>query len=116
VNIYVAAIRNPLVVDAPRAWRRRAGRTVYVFKKGMKGLYRFEGKLGPRHSNIRFMPVMPFAQCRCRSVHEGSAGDYIFAAVLYFSLKRRAGPVRDDGKPVEASNLFTSNKEARRCM
>jgi hypothetical protein len=108
VDVYLAAIRNPRVQGAPSSvGDALAGGAVYLYGPGMKSIYQYKGGVGqPTYSNVAFPPVATAGSIRITTPTSSSfKGDYLFAAV--FIRRDTRAVVRDDGKPVENSNLFT---------
>jgi len=106
VDVYIAAIKRPRVVDAPSSVSEAlGGGVVYLFGKNMKSVYVYEGKLQePTYSNAAFPPVH-LSNSLPVPVPAGAsyAGDYVFATAF---LRHGAGGfIRTDGLPVENSNL-----------
>ena len=107
VNIYLAAIRDPNAVDAPSSvGDTLGGGEVYLWGPGMGSIYRYSGSVGaPTYSNVSFPPVALSNSINIATPTDHSfAGDYVFATA--FIRSDGAGFVRDDGLPVENSNLF----------
>jgi hypothetical protein len=112
VDVYVAAVRAPRVIDAPSSVDDvlQGGGAVYLFENGMKSYYRYRGTVRkPTYAGVAFPPLLPFGSLHVIAPPTpGAVGDYVFAAAFYYSKKSgRSGPVRTDGLPVENSNLFT---------
>ncbi len=107
VNIYLAAIRSPLVSDAPSSVSDAlGGGTVFLFGSRMATIYRYTGSVRePTFSGVAFPPV---ALSGSRNINVPAnpalAGDWVFATAF---IRRDTGVfVRDDGLPVENSNAF----------
>ena len=108
VDIYLAAIKSPVVSDDPSSVKDAlSGGAVYLYGPGMKSIYRYKGRVGqPTYSNIAFPPVATTRVINITTPGSSSViGDYVFATA--FIRRDTRGFVRDDGKPVENSNLFT---------
>jgi len=108
VDVYLAVIRNPRVQDAPLSVSDAlAGGAVYVYGPGMKSIYQYKGRVGqPTFSNVAFPPTATAGLINITTPTSFSfKGDYLFATAF---IQRDTGAfVRDDGKPIENSNLFT---------
>jgi hypothetical protein len=108
VDVYLAAIRNPLVQGVPSSvGDALAGGAVYLYGPGMKSIYQYTGGVGqPTYSNVAFPPVAATGLINITTPTSSSfKGDYLFATA--FIRRDTTAFVRDDGKPVENSNLFT---------
>jgi outer membrane protein assembly factor BamB len=106
VDIYLAAIKNPLVSDAPSTVSDAlGGGTVYLFGRTMVP-YLYTGTV--REPTFRNIPFPPIPTSGSVSIPvpavSGLAGNYVFATAF---IRRDTGVfVRADGLPVENSNLF----------
>ncbi len=108
VDIYLAAIKGPVVSDAPSTVQDALnGSTVYLFGPNMSSVYVFAGTVGdPTFSNVAFPPVPTSGSLNISAPSApGFAGDYVFATA--FIRRDTDGFVRTDGMPVENSDLFT---------
>ena len=108
VNIYLAAIKSPKVIDAPSSVKDAlAGGIVYLAGAKLKSVYVYRGKVKePTWSNVSFPPVKTAGSFTIRTPNNPAiAGDYVFATAFIKADGR--GFVRDDGLPVENSNLFS---------
>ncbi len=108
LDVYVAVIRNPRVIgEASSVSDALAGEAVYLYRPGMKGVYKYNGKAGdPSLGNVAFPPA-PLVGILAIKVPTGSAyrGGYVFATAFVGRATRTF--IRIDGKPVENSNMFT---------
>ncbi|MDD5556415.1 MAG: hypothetical protein PHN82_04095 [bacterium] len=109
VDVYLAAIRDPKVAGAASSVEEAlAGGEVWIFEKGMKTSYRYAGTVkAPCWRDVVFPPApllgtLDLAVPADPSFH----GNWVFATTFV-----RKGPpggfVRDDGRPVENSNIAT---------
>ena len=108
VNIYLAAIRGPNVVDAPSSVSDTlSGEAVYLWGRNMGSVYLYSGSLQePTYSKVSFPPVKLSNSIDIATPIDPSfAGDYVFATA--FIRSDGTGFVRNDGMPVENSNKFT---------
>jgi hypothetical protein len=108
VDIYLVAIKSPTVADAPSSISDAlAGGEVWVFEDGMKKSYRYAGVVKePCWKNVVFPPAPYWGTLRLTMpLSPAFYGDWVFAAAFF--RKSPAGPVRDDGLPVENSNITT---------
>lgn len=106
VDIYLAAIKDPVVGDAPSTvGDALGGGTVYLFGPRMVP-YRYTGAVqGPTFSSLSFPPLPTSGSVSIRvPAVAGLKGNYVFAAAF---IRHGAGSfVRTDGLPVENSNIF----------
>jgi hypothetical protein len=115
VDIYLAAVKNPRVIDAPSSVTDcLSGGTVYLYGRGMKSAYRYTGTVKePTWRNVVFPPAPILGAFRIVSPSSPAyTGDYIFATAFIHHGTGRF--VRDDGMPVENSNLFTIRQQGSR--
>jgi hypothetical protein len=107
VDVYLAAIETPAVVDAPSSvMDALSGRTVYLFRSGMSGAYAYTGTIeGPTFSGVVFPAAGAAGELRMQApAISGGWTDFIFAAAFVY---RDTGVfVRPDGMPVENSNVI----------
>jgi len=111
VDVYLAAIKTPRVVDAPSSLNDAlGGGVVYLFGENMKSVYVYEGSVHePTYGNVAF-PLVATAGSLSVVVpaSAGYAGDYVFATAF---IRHGAGSfIRDDGLPVENSNMVTDTQ------
>jgi len=108
VDVYVAAVVNPSVVNAPSSVADLlfGSGQVFLFSPGMKSVSLFTGgRIVPTFSNTSFPPA---ALSGSLSIPVPAPfGDYLFAAAF---IRHANGQfVRTDGMPVENSNAFHVN-------
>lgn len=108
VDIYVAAIKAPGVINGPSSTADAlGGGAVYLWGPGMNSIYAYTGSVGePTYSNIAFPPG-PVSGSKQIEVPDNPAlaGDWVFATA--FVKADGSGFVRTDGTPVENSNVFS---------
>jgi outer membrane protein assembly factor BamB len=108
VNVYLAAIKDPKVIDAPSSVADAlGGGMVFLAADRMREWYQYQGSVKePTWSSVAFPPV-PMSGSTSLPVptNLGLAGDWIFATA--FVRRDTGGFVRTDGLPVENSNAFT---------
>lgn len=106
VDIYLAAVRAPLISDAPSTvGDALGGGTVYLFGRNMVP-YLYTGTVRePTFRNLSFPPIPTSASVSIPvPALPGLAGNYLFATAF---IRRDTGAfVRADGLPVENSNGF----------
>lgn len=112
VNVYLAAIQGPAVVDDPsRVEDLLSGSRVFIAEGGLRGWYLYRGRVAePTWSNLRFLPGAGTDRGSLTLNAPASplfGGDWVFAAVFIRADTGRF--VRNDGTPVENSNLFRLN-------
>ena len=110
VDIYLAAVADPLAgaVDAPSSVADTlSGGAVYLFGRGMRSVYLYTGRLRePTWSFVSFPPAATSGSVRVTAPASALfAGDYVFATAFMYSGVGLF--IRDDGLPVENSNIFT---------
>ena len=108
VDIYLAAIHNPIVSDSPSSISDAvSGGAVQIFRPGMRNTYTFTGMFDlPTFSNVVFPPVPPAGSLLIDTVSTNTYdGNYALAAV--FTYHGSTDFVRTDGLPVEVSTIFT---------
>ncbi len=107
VNIYVAAIKDPKVIDGPSSTADAlSGGMVYLAGPQMKEWYLYTGSVKePTYGNIAFPPAPINGSMQLLvSSNPALVGDWVFATAF---IRLDTGQfVRDDGKPVENSNSF----------
>ena len=108
VDIYLAAIHNPIVSDSPSSISDAvSGGAVQIFRPGMRSTYTFTGSFAvATFSNVVFPPVPPAGSLLIDTVSTNTYdGNYALAAV--FTYHGSTDFVRTDGLPVEVSTIFT---------
>ena len=107
VDIYVAAIKKPTVVDGPSSTATALGGSeVYLAADKMASWYRYTRSVGaPTWSGVVF-PGAPTSGSKQVTLPTDSSfkGDWVFATA--FMKADGSGPVRTD-PPVENSNVFS---------
>lgn len=109
VDIYLAAIHNPVVSDAPASIADVfAGGTVLLFREGMQSSYTYgNSPLVPTFSNITFPSVPVAGSLLINAVSTNTyESNHAFAAV--FTRHGSLDFIRSDGLPVEVSNAFSA--------
>jgi len=108
VDIYLAAIHNPIVSDGPSS----IGDTfssggVQLFRPGMRSTYTFTGSFAvPTFNNVVFPPAPTAGSLVIDAVSTNTYdGNYALAAI--FTHHGSTDFVRTDGLPVEVSTIFT---------
>jgi uncharacterized repeat protein (TIGR03803 family) len=102
VDIYLAAIRSPLVSDGPGTVNEAlGGGTIYGYNRGMRSVQ--VGVRQPTWTRVTFPPVATTGTVK--TTIPGPAGDWVYATA--FRYHGTTIWVRSDGKPVENSNLVT---------
>lgn len=107
LNVYVAAIRDPLVIDAPSTVDQALnGGAVYIFRSNMSSAYLYTGAVGgPTFSNIVINGALAYGTIRVTVPNSSAyAGTYVFAAAL---INRLTGQFIRLDLPVDNSNSFT---------
>jgi uncharacterized repeat protein (TIGR03803 family) len=103
VDIYLAAIRSPLVSDGPGTVNEAlGGGTIYGYNRGMRSVQ--VGVRQPTWTRVTFPPVATTGTVK--TTIPGPAGDWVYATA--FRYHGTTIWVRSDGKPVENSNLVTA--------
>ncbi len=106
VNVYLAAIRDPKVTDAPSSVADvlAGGGEIYLAADRMSSWYRYVGRVRePTFSGVSFPPVaMSGSITKTSPTRSGFSGDWVFATA--FIRLDTGGFVRTDGMPVENSN------------
>ncbi|MDD5555869.1 MAG: S8 family serine peptidase [bacterium] len=108
VDVYLAAIRDPKAAGASSSiGDALAGGEVRLFEDGMRTSYRFTGAVrAPCWRGVVFPPTPLAGTLRFTVPPDPSFhGDWVFATAFF--LKDPPGPVRDDGLPVENSDIAT---------
>jgi outer membrane protein assembly factor BamB len=105
VHVYIAAIKNPKVVDAPSSVSDAlSGNPVYLFGKNMLTTYLYTGTVKEPTFRGAVFPPSPLSGSQAIAVplDPSLAGDWVLAAVFTYE---NGAYVRNDGMPVENSNL-----------
>jgi uncharacterized repeat protein (TIGR03803 family) len=102
VDVYLAAIRSPLVSDGPGSVDEAlGGGTIYGYNRGMRSVA--PGVRQPTWTRVTFPPVATTGTVK--TTVPGPAGNWVFATAFRYS--NTTIWVRSDGEPVENSNLIT---------
>ncbi|MCX6340156.1 MAG: hypothetical protein NTX71_09605, partial [Candidatus Aureabacteria bacterium] len=105
VNVYLAAIRNPKINNAPSSIADAlAGRELWLFENGMRNAYRYTGKVRrPTWSRVVFPPAPLTGTLDFTApLSAYFQGDWVFATAFIYI---KCVPIRKD-LPVENSNLL----------
>jgi uncharacterized protein YkwD len=106
LNVYVAAIRDPLVIDGPSTVDQAlGGGAVYIFGPNMASAYLYTGRVrGPAFSNVTFTQSIGVGSLRVNVPPSPAySGTYVFAAAL---VNRATGQFIRADLPVDNSNSF----------
>ncbi|MDD5555810.1 MAG: YncE family protein [bacterium] len=103
VDIYLALIRNPVVVNAPSTVAEAlAGEEVWFYGRNLMDVYNGDPQ-EPTWSGVRFPPT-PVEGRLPMTMRGGWEGHWVFATAF---LEHGTGRfIRRDGRPVENSNIF----------
>jgi outer membrane protein assembly factor BamB len=107
LDIYIAAIRNPKVINGPSSFSDAlSGGQVWLFNPNMRGAYLYRGTVKkPTYANVSFPPLAAVSSIRIAVPPDPSyAGEWVFATAFIYHVSGRS--VRP-GLPVENSNSFT---------
>lgn len=106
VHVYVAAIKNPKVTDAPSSVSDAlSGNPVYLFGKNMQSAYLYTGTIKEPTFSGAVFPPSPVTGSQNIPVPADPSliGDWVLATAFAYES---GAFVRNDDSPVENSNLF----------